>query len=369
MSTGQPGRRHGLSRRELLGAAALSGLVAISVPGCRCAHAADGDRDIRAGRDEAVFKTRGVVVRPSDVRKWPWPEKAKAAGLSTIGTHLFPHEVAAFVKTNEGQAFLDACRNLGIEVEHELHAMNDLLPRDLFEKAPSMFRMNEEGARSADCNLCVHSKEAVEVVCRNAVRYAEILRPTTGRYFYWIDDGRPMCRCPKCKGLSDSDQALLLENEMLKALRKTNPGATLAHLAYARTMTAPTLVKPEPGVFLEFAPIARRFDQPLSNRNAPGHAQYLDDLDANLAVLGSEGAQALEYWLDESLFYRANQRKLTKIPWRGDVFLDDLATYGSRGIRHVTTFAVMVNADYVEKFGEPPVNEYGQGLCEYQSPL
>lgn len=367
MSTAHPGRRHSLSRRELLGAVTTSGLAALAAGASGHVHAAEAGRRAADDNTAPFFRTRGVVVRPSDVLKWPWPEKARGAGLSTIGTHVFPHEVAAFVETDDGQSFLEACRDLGIEVEHELHAMNDLLPRDLFEKDPSMFRMNEQGVRSADCNLCVHSKKAVDVVCGNAVRYAEVLRPTTGRYFYWVDDGRPMCRCPQCKGLSDSDQALVLENEMLKSLRKADARATLAHLAYARTMTAPTQVQPEPGVFLEFAPIARRFDQPLSNRDAPRHAQYLDDLDANLAVFGSEGAQALEYWLDESLFYRANQRKLTKIPWRGDVFLDDLATYGSRGIRHVTTFAVMVNADYVEQFGEPPVKEYGQGLCGYRS--
>jgi len=366
MDSRQENEQGRMSRRAMLAGAGAFGLAALTAGGAR------GDDDTPPGVDERVgpfFKTRGVVVRPSDIRKWPWPQKAKAAGLTTIGTHVFPHEVAAFVETDEGGAFLDACRNLGIEVEHELHAMNDLLPRDLFERDPSMFRMNEQGVRSPDCNLCVHSKEAVEVVCGNAVRYAELLRPTTGRYFYWIDDGRPMCRCPKCNGLSDSDQALLLENQILKALRNADPRATLAHLAYARTMTPPTHVKPDPGIFLEFAPIARRFDQPLSNRGAPRHAQYLDDLDANLSVFGADGAQALEYWLDESLFYRANQRTLTQIPWRPDVFLDDLATYGSRGIRHVTTFAVMVNGDYVEQFGEPPVNEYAKGLREYQSPV
>jgi len=354
-----------VSRRELLAAAAVSGIAALAVVGRKGVGAAEMSECETAGGGEPFFQTRGVVIRPSDLRKWPWPEKAERAGLTTIGTHIFPHEVAAFVATEEGQAFLEACRERGLEVEHELHAMNDLLPRSLFEKDPAMFRMNEKGERAPDYNLCVHSQAAVEVVCENAVRYAELLRPTTGRYFYWVDDGRPMCRCPQCKGLSDSDQALLLENAMLDALRKTDARATLAHLAYARTMTAPTQVKPEPGIFLEFAPIARRFDKPLSDRSASRHADYLDDLDANLAVFGSEGAQALEYWLDESLFYRGNQRTLTKIPWRREVFLDDLATYGARGVRHITTFAVMVNADYVQQFGEPPLGEYGRGLVEY----
>ena len=78
--------------------------------------------------------------------------------------------------------------------------------------------MNEQGERSPDFNCCVHSSKAMETVCENAVKYAGILKPTTGRYFYWMDDGRPMCRCSRCRVYSDSEQALILENEVLRAL-------------------------------------------------------------------------------------------------------------------------------------------------------
>jgi hypothetical protein len=59
-------------------------------------------------------------------------------------------------------------------------------------------------------NICVHSPAALDIAAENAVAIARTLRPTTGRYFYWGDDGKPWCRCPQCKGLSDSDQATLL---------------------------------------------------------------------------------------------------------------------------------------------------------------
>ena len=365
---GQTTMGSSLSRRQLLTALAGSGLALLARGRggtvCFAAVAAGAAKS----DTEPFFRTRGVVLRPFDIKNWPWPQKAKEAGLSTIGTHVFPHEVAEFIRTDEGQAFLRECRELGIEVEHELHAMNDLLPRDLFDKDPSMFPMDDKGERVRGWNLCVHSKDAVELACENAVKYGEILRPTTGRYFYWVDDGRPMCRCPECRELSDSDQALMLENAILKALRKVDGRATLAHLAYARTMKAPAKVKPEPGIFLEFAPIARQFDKPLDDTEMPLHREFLDDLDANLKVFGAEGAQALEYWLDESLFYRRNDRKLCKIPWHNGVFLDDLATYAKRGIRHITTFAVFVDAKYVEQFGEPPLEEYGRGMLNCRPP-
>jgi hypothetical protein len=178
-----------------------------------------------------------------------------------------------------------------------------------------------------------------------------------------------MCRCPKCRGLSDSDQALILENAMLGALRQIDPRATLAHLAYANTYRAPAEVKPAEGIFLEFAPIHRNHDVPFSQRDARfgayTHGQLLDHLDANLQVLGSGGAQALEYWLDESRFLRhlkPPRPERVRIPWNREVFRQDLQTYARRGIRHVTSFAVQVDGAYVRLFGPPPLNEYGEDL-------
>ncbi len=313
---------------------------------------------------EPFFKTRGVVLVPDDITTWPWVEKAAEAGLTTIGTHIFPDQVAQFIATDEGRAFLEGCRSHGLEVEHELHAMSALLPRELFAKDPTMFRMDQDGERTPKWNLCVHSKAALEVVCENAVKYARLLAPTTGRYFYWIDDGDPMCRCPRCKGLSDSDQALIVANAMVKALRQFDPRATLAHLAYYNTLPAPTQVKPASGVFLEFAPISRKYDAPFGTM--PREKVWLEDLDANLALFGAENAQVLEYWLDASMFYRANKRQRIKIPWNQTVFEADLDVYGKRGIRNVTSFAVMADGQYERQFGAPPYRQYGRGLANWQ---
>ncbi len=355
-------QRKFVSRRRFLAAAACV------IAGPALVDRRDG-RSVRAAEAAAGgprFVTRGVVLTVDDLSTLDWPARAEAAGLTTIGTHIFPHEVAAFVRSGRGQRFLEDCRRRKLEVEHELHAIGDLLPRKLFEKDPSMFRMDEHGERVGDYNLCVHSEAALGVVCENAVKYAELLRPTTGRYFYWIDDGRPMCRCGKCRGLSDSDQALILENRMLKALKAVDVRARLAHLAYARTLAPPEQVKPEPGIFLEYAPIERRYDVPLSQRDAKGrgigHGELLDRLDANLEVFGREGSQALEYWLDESRFADWKRERLRAIPWNEEVFVDDLKTYEERGVRHITTFAAWIDATYVARFGEPPLEAYGAGM-------
>jgi hypothetical protein len=310
------------------------------------------------------FHTRGVVLTPEDLIGYPWPEKVREAGLTTIGTHVTPRQVLAFVESEPGREFLERCRSLGIRIEHELHAMSDLLPRELFAKNPEMFPMNEDGDRIRDHNLCVSSKDALEIICVNAARYARLLPSDTSRYFFWTDDGSPMCRCPRCIELSDSDQALLLENAMLDALRAVDPVATLAHLAYLRTMAPPTQIRPQAGIFLEFAPIERRHDLALEDDSEPSHQRLLEALDANLEVFGAEGAQALEYWLDVSRFAGWNRERIIPIPWNSEIFGADVETYRKRGIAHITTFAVWADGRYAENFGDPPLKEYGEGFRE-----
>lgn len=306
--------------------------------------------------------TRGVVLTPEDLTLQDWPDRAKRAGLTTIALHhgRSVFEIIKFVTSPKGEWFLDRTHRLGLEVEYELHAMNELLPRWMFAEDKSMFRMNEKGERVPDWNLCIHSQRALDTVADNAVAFARLLRPTTGRYFYWGDDGRPGCHCGKCRELSDSEQALVAENYMAKALRRYDSRAQLAHLAYSATVIAPRQIKPEQNVFLEYAPISRRYDLPYSQQM---HGKDgLSNLDANLQVFPASSAQVLEYWLDVSRFSRWH-RPAVRLPWNREVFLADVRAYAERGIRHLTSFACYIDADYVTRYGEPAaITEYGAGL-------
>lgn len=327
-------------------------------------------RWLRAGDPDPQprFLTRGVVLVPEDLTLTDWPERAKRAGLTTIGIHHqnSPQAVIAWIGTDAGRRFLESCGKLGLEVEYELHAMKELLPRRLFDKNPEFFRLDERGKRNPDANCCPHAEGALEVIEGNAVGIARALRPTTGRYFLWGDDGQPWCSCPRCKGLLPSEQALLVENRMLHALRGIDARASLAHLAYTNTLTPPRAVKPEPGVFLEYAPIRRRYDVSYDKQTEPGQPDALSALDANLEVFPARTAQVLEYWLDVSRF-SGWKRPAVKLPWRRDVLEADLATYGNRGIRHVTSFAVFVDDDYRQRHGEPGfVDEYGEALRAFR---
>ncbi len=270
----------------------------------------------RAFFQPSFFQTRGVVLVPDDLTLSDWPDRARRAGLTTIGLHhgVMPQVVIDFVGSLAGRRFLERCRALGIAVEYELHAMQQLLPRELFGSKPDWFRMNDKGERTPDANLCVSSTDALDTVADNALALSRILRPTTGRFFLWGDDGKPWCRCPRCRELSDSDQALVMENHLLQALETIERGARLAHLAYANTLEPPRTIKPRAGVFLEYAPINRRYDVPYASQTGPAFRDALDALDRNLAVFGTERAQVLEYWLDVSLASKY-KKPAVKLAW------------------------------------------------------
>jgi hypothetical protein len=353
----------GVSRRAFL--TALTGVIA-GAAWPAVGVAASFQR--RATGSRPFFRTRGVVLVPEDLTWLAWPERARQAGLSTIALHhgASPKYVSDLIQSERGREFLTQCRELGLQVEHELHAMRDLLPRELFAKNPELFRMNDKGERTADCNLCVHAERALDIAAEHAVALAKVLKPTTHRYFYWGDDAQPWCRCPHCRELSESDQALVLENHLLKALRRQDSRALLAHLAYANTLTAPTQSRPARGIFLEFAPIKRRYDLPLDTPGDPENRRHLEALDANLKVFGAANAQVLEYWLDVSRFSKW-KKPAVKLPFDERVLAADLDTYGGRGIRHVTTFAVFIDADYMARFGEPAeLQTYGQQLGQWR---
>ena len=309
-------------------------------------------------QDKSYFQIRGVVLSVQDLETVDWPKLAYENDINTIGTHITPGQVVKFIQSDKGEKFLADCKKYGIHVEHQLHAIGDLLPRELFTEDSTMFRMNESGRRVNDYNLCVHSQKALDKVAEKALYYAKLLTPTNHRYYYWIDDGKPMCHCIECSKYSDSEQALIVENRMIKELRNFDTKAKLSHLAYYNTMSTPHRVKPEKGIFLQFAPFTRTWDKSLDE----AHVQKLKE---NLTVFPIETAEVLEYWLDVSLFSKW-EKPAVKLPWNHEVFKSDIDTYASLGIRNITSFAVYVDDKYIDTYKDLNfLKEYGDGLKNY----
>jgi hypothetical protein len=159
----------------------------------------------------------------------------------------------------------------------------------------------------------IHELKRKATLAKNVVNFAKIATPTTGRYYFWIDDGMHMCH-PKVGDIySDSDQATMMENYLLRELRKFDPRATIAHLSYANTLTPPEKTKPDTGVFLEFAPISRSYDVPYRKQNSKAGQGWVY-LKENLKVFPASSAQILEYWVDVSLF-STWKRPFKELPW------------------------------------------------------
>ena len=296
----------------------------------------------------------GVVVSVEDLETLDWARLAAENGINTIGTHVNPGDVLPFIQSAKGKKFLSDCASLGIQVEHQLHAMSYLLPRELYAEDSTLFRMNEYGHRVADFNCCATSEKALDIIAHKAAEYARLMPSTNHRYYFWLDDGAPMCQCPDCSGYTDSEKALLIENRIVEELRKVDEKAQLAHLAYHNTMVAPRKVKPTDGIFLEFAPFFRSWDAPITDVAAKGRTGQVNSdiygqLLENLEVFPVETAEILEYWMDVSLY--SNWKKpAVKLPWKQDIFEKDVEAYAKLGIRNMTTFAVYIDSAYVADY-------------------
>ncbi len=320
--------------------------------------------------DDSYFQMRGIVLATEDLETVDWPKIAHENGINTLGTHITPEQVLAFWETDKGKKFRDDCRKYGIKVEHELHAMKSLLPRELYTTDSTMYRMDEHGRRVADFNCCASSQRALDTIAAKALYYARKLPSTNHRYYYWLDDGAPVCQCPSCSQYTASEQALIIENHIIKALRTYDSKAMLAHLAYVSSLKAPEKVKPAEGIFLEFAPFIRRTDRDLSDttvvENGQCNADNLKYLKDNLKVFPVETAVVLDYWLDVSMA-SSWKKPAVKLPWHPEVFKSDIDMYGKLGIRNVTSFAVYMDSAYFKNYpGTDDIREYGEVLNTYR---
>lgn len=308
---------------------------------------------------------RGLLVHPDELGDL-WISRLRGSDIKIVGLHPVggkkAHEYVEDLRRDIVDGKFDtkfaALREMGIDIEFEMHAMSWLLPRSEYEAHPDWFRMNREGERIADFNLCPSSKEALSFVAARAAELAKVFRPTTHRYYFWIDDVRDgACHCEHCKGLSVSDQALLIYNAMLEGIRTVDPLATHCYLAYQNTREVPVKVVPSAGIFLEYAPFDRDFHKPLSDASCEKNASEIAPLSGLLSYFGKANSKVLEYWLDNSLF---SKWKKPPQPFVNDVpvMREDLRFYEALGFEDATVFACYLGEDYEALHGAPSLDEY-----------
>jgi hypothetical protein len=325
--------------------------------------------DSRRNDNEPFFESRGIILAWNDVSNpdvIDWIAKMNEVGLNTVS--VFGYDYQSDEYSEMKQKFIDN----GIDFVYEEHAMSWLLPRELFKTHPEYFRMDSNGVRQPDFNGCPSNKKTLDIVFENAKKLGKANAPTNHKYYFWLYDGGEKCYCHECVNYNDADQGLLFENTIIKALKEIDSSAQLAHLAYDKTTPAPSCVKPEDGIFLEFAPFYRRWDKPLSDREARregqewSHGDYLDMLEDNLKVFSNKNAQVLEYWLDVSLV-SGWQKPQKKLLFSKEVFKDDLNTYAGYGIQNITSYGAWIDDYYVKTYEDISfINEFGEGLYNFK---
>lgn len=304
-----------------------------------------------------------LLIHPDELTK-AWIDRMADNGITVLGIHPVGgknavsslQELLKWLKTEEFRGLIDYAKSRGLEIEYEFHAAGYLVPRGLFESHPEYFRVNADGERTTEFNFCVSNQEALELCSKRAVEVAKALYGSRPFYYMWLDDRRGShCRCPKCRSLSPSDQQLTVINSIARALKKWNPAAKIAYLAYV-DLVEPPAVKPEDNVFLEYAPMERYVSGEQERIEREWTAQ-----EPLKEVFGGKDMKVLEYWLDNSLF-----SKWTKPP--KPFALDkqamerDIAHYKKWGAQQIASFACYLGPDYEELHGGVDIAPFAEAL-------
>lgn len=314
---------------------------------------------------------RGMIVHPEDLTI-DTIDRMAASGLNVLGLHPVGGKNAAqtledairWHSSPEGSALIQHAADKGLKVEYEAHAMGWLLQRSLFAEHPDWFRMNEQGERTSDVNLCPSNAEALKYVAARTAQLARLLPTNSHRFFFWMDDVTGGgCHCEKCRALSPSDQQLMVVNAMLRGLKTVHADATLAYIAYLDALVPPTQVKPEEGVFLEYAPFKRDPDAPMNDASNAKNAAEAAPLPALIDFFGRKNAQVLEYWMDNSM-YSGWKRPPKAFRLREQVMRADVPFYRALGFESITSFGCYLGPDYEALHGRAPIEEYGSILEE-----
>ena len=315
-----------------------------------------------------MLANRGIIIHPHELDEH-WLDKLSSMGLNVLGLHpaggeLSHNHIRQMIASLPSlRPLLDRAREMGMTIEYEMHALSHLLPRELFETHPEWFRMNEDGQRTPDVNLCASNEEGLAFLGQQAAELAKLLPASNHMYYFWLDDVASFrCHCEHCRKLSASDQQLKVMNAIQRGIRTVDELACVPYLAYQATLVPPSRVQPDEGVFLEYAPFRRKVTHAIYDPSCPENAAELQGLKDLIAFFGLKNAKVLDYWTDNSLFsgWKYPPKPFTL---NADVMRKDVAFYRELGFASITAFGCYLGRDYIELHGDPDLRAYGEILC------
>jgi len=311
--------------------------------------------------------TKTILIHPEEL-DLKWIKIAKQNNIDRISIHpkggsKAYDSVVYLMKKLLDPSFLkliDQVYEEGMSIEYEMHIVRYLLPTSEYQNHREWFRQNANGERVADNNFCASNNEALDYISNQCEKVARKLYRNSHRYFFWLDDVKENggCCCDKCKKYSISEQQLIINKAMLKGIRRYDPKASLAYLAYNETAYDPPVkIKPEEGIFLEYAPMDRDYHIPINDCSSIKNQKNIEALPKLIECFGIENAKILEYWLDNSLF--SNWQKPPK-EFIGDkkTIQKDIEYYTSLGFSDLSTFACFLGEDYRKLYGDADISSF-----------
>ncbi len=152
-------------------------------------------RDLQqGGRADAAATTverRGIVLYPAI---WyhgaqEWVNLMVQSGVNLLGIHADSNfetlsKLKAYLQSEQGRLLLTECTRHSIDVEYEVHALQHLLPRELFDQHPEYFRMDKDGNRQRQFNMSFTEEGAYREIEKRIIEITQWMKPTTHRYFF-----------------------------------------------------------------------------------------------------------------------------------------------------------------------------------------
>ncbi len=314
-------------------------------------------------------RSRGWIINPEDLTR-RLIDRLAASGINELGIHPGGGKAApelllktlAFHEEKRTRELYDYAGERGVTVEYDAHVLSYLLPRSEFSVRPEWFRMDESGARVNDANMCASNEDALDYVSKRARELALTLKTPSHRYAYWTDDivGKT-CRCPRCREKTAAQQTLTITNAIARGLKSADPQAITGFLAYLDALEVPEGIRPEKGVYLEYAPIGRDSARAINDAQSPENVHQTAKLAALIAYFSTKNARVVEYWADNSRF--SNWTRPPKyMSLNAQVMRADVKYYLECGFEDMTSFACFLGEDYEALYGPAPVEEYGEIL-------
>ena len=249
------------------------------------------------------------------------------------------------LEPKHGGSALRFVRGLG-----SAHTFETLLPSaKWFKSHPEYFSEINGFRRNGRTQLCLTNPDVLKLVVSNVLAHIEadtriredpVLLNVAG---VSPNDWRYYCKCEKCRAVDEEEgtqtgSLLRFVNRVAEEVEKVHPGFFIETLIYSYTRKPPRLVRPRHNVIPCLCAYECSFAQPLSARNRPVNAAFMDDLETWGSY--SRNLYLWDYTTDYSHYLYPMPNVLTLQP--------NIKTFRDNGVKYYFAGGGPYHADFAE---------------------